>query len=109
LNSEIFRREQRSRFEDGEKPVSYRLRSLVGRGGMAEVYRGDAIFEDGGRETVAIKRMRPDIKEPIDRTGAGDAFAGGFLAGLVQGKSLETAVDMGQWLARLSIQELGPS
>lgn len=65
MNSKIFRREQRSRFEDGEKPVSYRLRSLVGRGGMAEVYRGDAIFEDGGRETVAIKRMRPDIKEPI--------------------------------------------
>ncbi len=38
-----------------------------------------------------------------------DAFAGGFLAGIVQGKSLETAVDMGQWLASLSIRELGPS
>jgi adenosine kinase len=44
-----------------------------------------------------------------DTNGAGDAFAGGFLAGLVQGKSLETSIDMGQWLARLSIQELGPS
>ena len=32
---------------------------------MAEVYRGDAIFEDGLRETVAIKRMRHDIREPI--------------------------------------------
>lgn len=44
-----------------------------------------------------------------DTNGAGDAFAGGFLAGVVEGKSLETSVDMGQWLARLSIQELGPS
>ncbi|KAH9884433.1 adenosine kinase [Xylariomycetidae sp. FL2044] len=44
-----------------------------------------------------------------DTNGAGDAFAGGFVAGLVQGKPLETCVDMGQWLARLSIQELGPS
>ncbi|KAI2642693.1 Ribokinase-like protein [Xylaria nigripes] len=44
-----------------------------------------------------------------DTNGAGDAFAGGFVAGLVQGKDIKTAVDMGQWLAALSIQELGPS
>ncbi|KAI0024657.1 adenosine kinase [Xylariomycetidae sp. FL0641] len=49
-------------------------------------------------------------KEQInDTNGAGDAFAGGFVAGLVQGEDLDTCVDMGQWLARLSIQELGPS
>lgn len=44
-----------------------------------------------------------------DTNGAGDAFAGGFLAGIVKGEPLEKAVDMGMWLARLSIQELGPS
>jgi adenosine kinase len=38
-----------------------------------------------------------------------DAFAGGFVAGVVQGKDIKTSVDMGQWLAMLSIQELGPS
>lgn len=38
-----------------------------------------------------------------------DAFAGGFCAGLVQGKPLEDSIDMGQWLASKSIQELGPS
>lgn len=31
------------------------------------------------------------------------------MAGIVQGKSLEECVDMGQWLASLSITELGPS
>ncbi|TPX09008.1 uncharacterized protein E0L32_009587 [Thyridium curvatum] len=49
-------------------------------------------------------------KEKInDTNGAGDAFAGGFCAGVIEGRSLKEAVDMGQWLARLSIQELGPS
>jgi adenosine kinase len=38
-----------------------------------------------------------------------DAFAGGFTAGVVQGKSLEECVHMGQWLARLGLKELGPS
>lgn len=38
-----------------------------------------------------------------------DAFAGGFVAGIVQGKSLDECVDMGQWLASLGIRELGPS
>ncbi|KAL8813505.1 MAG: hypothetical protein Q9223_007018, partial [Gallowayella weberi] len=53
--------------------------------------------------------VRTIEKEKIyDTNGAGDAFAGGFVAGIVEGKSLEESVDMGQWLAKLSIQELGP-
>jgi len=50
-----------------------------------------------------------DSKDIVDTNGAGDAFAGGFLGGLVQGKSLDTSVDIGQWLASLSIRELGPA
>lgn len=38
-----------------------------------------------------------------------DAFAGGFCAGVVSGKSLDESIDMGQWLASKGIQELGPS
>ena len=37
-----------------------------------------------------------------------DAFAGGFVAGVVEGKSLNESIDMGHWLASLSIKELGP-
>ena len=44
-----------------------------------------------------------------DTTGAGDAFCAGFIAGIVAGKPIEYCVDQGQWLAKLSIQELGPS
>lgn len=44
-----------------------------------------------------------------DTNGAGDAFAGGFCAGVVAGDSLETCISKGHWLARLGLQELGPS
>jgi len=50
-----------------------------------------------------------DSKEINDTNGAGDAFAGGFLSGLVEEKSLAECVDRGQWLAGLGIRELGPS
>ncbi|KAI1397039.1 Ribokinase-like protein [Hypoxylon fuscum] len=78
-----------------------------------------AVITQGTLPTVVAVQGQDEVKQyPVhaidaskinDTNGAGDAFAGGFVAGLVQGKSLETAVDMGQWLARLSIQELGPS
>ena len=44
----------------------------------------------------------------VDTTGAGDAFAAGLCAGLVEGKPIATCVDQGQWLAKLCIQENGP-
>lgn len=30
------------------------------------------------------------------------------MAGVVEGRSLDDSINLGQWLARLSIQELGP-
>lgn len=45
----------------------------------------------------------------VDTNGAGDAFASGFIAALVQGKPVPEAVAVGQWAASLSIQEVGPS
>ncbi|KAF2683628.1 Ribokinase-like protein [Lentithecium fluviatile CBS 122367] len=75
------------------------------------------VFTQGLDPTISV--VEGEVKEyPVhaigkekinDTNGAGDAFAGGFVAGIVQGKPLETAIDMGQWLAKLSIQELGPS
>jgi hypothetical protein len=36
-----------------------------------------------------------------------DAWAGGFTAGLVLGKTLHECIEMGHWLAGLGVQELG--
>lgn len=78
-----------------------------------------AIVTQGTDPTLVATQGEDEIKEfPVhaiateqinDTNGAGDAFAGGFLAGLLEGKDLATSIDMGQWLAKLSIQELGPS
>lgn len=38
-----------------------------------------------------------------------DAFAGGFLSGILLDKDLPECIDRGQWLARLGLHELGPS
>ena len=78
-----------------------------------------AIITQGTGPTVVAIQGDKEVKEfPVhvvareliqDTNGAGDAFAGGFLAGILQAEALETAVDMGQWLAKLSIQQRGLS
>ncbi|BCS15576.1 Ribokinase-like protein [Aspergillus piperis CBS 112811] len=69
-----------------------------------------ATVKPNGEVEVKEIPVREIPKESInDTNGAGDAFCGGFCAGIVQGKSLEDSIDMGQWLASLSIQELGAS
>lgn len=78
-----------------------------------------AIITQGTEPTVVAVQGEENIQEfPIlelakeeinDTNGAGDAFAGGLCAGIIEGKTLEESIDMGQWLARLSIKELGPS
>ena len=76
------------------------------------------VITQGTEETVVAVQgegqaqrypIRP-IKEEhiVDTNGAGDAFAGAFLAGIVQGKLVDESVHMGHWLAGLSIRELGP-
>lgn len=45
--------------------------------------------------------------DAIDTTGAGDAFNGGLLAALSEGKELWEAVRFANGLAALSVQRLG--
>ena len=76
------------------------------------------IFTHGLEPTVVVTSdlsvneipVHPLEKSKIaDSNGAGDAFAGGFVAGLILGESLEKSIDRGQALAKLSLQEVGPS
>lgn len=63
-----------------------------------------------GEDSVKTYPVHPINKEEIvDTNGAGDAFAGGFVAGLVKGENLDSCVDMGQWLAAQGLRNLGPS
>lgn len=45
----------------------------------------------------------------IDTNGAGDAFVGGFLSQLLQGKSLEKCIECGIWTAGHVLQHSGCS
>lgn len=68
--------------------------------------------QDADQEKLEIKEYpirKLESSKVVDTNGAGDAFAGGFSGALIAGKSVDEAVDVGQWLASISIQELGPS
>ncbi len=54
----------------------------------------------------AIKSTTQNIV-PIDTTGAGDAFAAGFLYGLLNGKGLEECGRLGDIVAQFSISKIG--
>ncbi len=61
-----------------------------------------------GDDEVKRFPVRAIAQETIcDTTGAGDAFAGGFSAGIIEGKSLAECIDMGQWLASLTLLGVG--
>ncbi|KAL6707534.1 adenosine kinase [Coniothyrium glycines] len=93
---------------NGPKKNSQRARTVVITQGTDPTIAATA--KDGGDVEVKEVPVHAIEESKInDTNGAGDAFAGGFVAGVVQGKSLEKSIDMGQWLAKLSLQELGPS
>jgi len=56
---------------------------------------------------LAIQPSNQDVVSQADTTGAGDAFATGFLYGLLRGKGLEECGRLGNIVARFSITKLG--
>jgi len=55
----------------------------------------------------AIEPSSQDIISEVDATGAGDAFATGFLYGLLKGKELDECGCLGDIAARFSLTKLG--
>ncbi len=49
----------------------------------------------------------PECDDVVDTVGAGDVFAGGFLVGWIQGRSLRASVELGHEVAVQSIQQYG--
>jgi sugar/nucleoside kinase (ribokinase family) len=94
-------------------------RMLSGCSGVAEAA---AVFRAEGAGTVVVKLggagcavfddsgeiRAPGIEVPVvDTTGAGDSFAGGFLAALHYGKHLADAARFANAVGALSVQGLG--
>lgn len=76
-----------------------RLEMLVLKNGS----KGSRIYQRDGIVEVGVYPV-----EQVDATGAGDCFDGAFLAGLVQGKSVEEAAKMGAAAGALNAAAFGP-
>ena len=76
-------------------------------------------LDSGGKTVTAISYIRDteteyitqsppqDVAFPADTTGAGDAFAAGFLYGLLKEKGLDACGYLGDIMARFSLTKLG--
>ncbi len=79
--------------ESSETNIPTLLRNLHERGPSIVVItdgKNGAYVYDG--HTTWHGPIYPDPKEPVDRTGAGDAFASTFVSALILGKSIEEAL-----------------
>ena len=54
-----------------------------------------------------IKVPAYKVKKVVDPTGAGDAWRGGFIAGIVSGKSIIDSLKLGNVMASFAIEEYG--
>lgn len=78
------------------------------RGRVVVLTQGsDAVILAENNKITEIPVQKLEEDKIVDTNGAGDAFVGGFLAQLVQKKSLETCVRCGIWAARQIIQRSG--
>ena len=73
---------------------------LVGKFGSS----GSLVIEAGGGRLLHIPAIAAEV---LDTTGAGDAFCGGFLAGLATGQDLSRAAAMGTVAAAYVIEAVG--
>jgi len=60
---------------------------------------------NGKVEVFPVEALSKDLL--VDTNGAGDAFVGGFLSQLLQGKEIKDCVNAGHWSARYIIQQSG--
>jgi sugar/nucleoside kinase (ribokinase family) len=83
-------------------------REIAAHGGIAAVKIGkDGAWVAQGHEVHRIAPVKVD--RVADTTGAGDAWAGGFLYGHLRGKSLAAAGALGSALGAECVQHLGAS
>jgi ribokinase len=64
----------------------------------------NGVFVSDGTESRIIS---PPRVEAVDTTGAGDAFNGGFVAALAEGRDIFTAAKFANSVAALSVQKMG--
>jgi sugar/nucleoside kinase (ribokinase family) len=99
--------EARALFQNEDSYEAY-ARKLASYGGIACVKIGkDGAWVARGSELHRIAPVK--VSRVVDTTGAGDAWAGGFLYGYLRGLSLASAGAIGSALGAECVQHLGPA
>ena len=78
----------------------------LGTGGRLKNTTAVGYIKDAEHEYI-IEPLSQNIGAEVDTTGAGDAFAAGFLYGVVKGKSLEECGRLGNIVAHFCISKTG--
>jgi adenosine kinase len=89
------------------KANSLRPRVVVITQGADEVVV--AVEKEGMVEVTEYPVVSIPDNEIVDSNGAGDAFAGGFLAQVILGGDIEKCFKAGEWLAGLCLRSNGPA
>lgn len=80
---------------------------------LRKLFNKNVVITLGDKGAVLITLKNEILKipayeiKPIDSTGAGDAFIGGFILGLVTNKSIEDCIVIGNAAGALSVTKLG--
>jgi sugar/nucleoside kinase (ribokinase family) len=99
--------EIRALFQNDE-PYDAQARRLASFGGVGAVKIGkDGAWVAKGKELHRIEPVK--VTKVVDSTGAGDAWAGGFLYGYLKGYSAAAAGALGSALGAECVQHLGPA
>ena len=78
----------------------------LGKGTIWKNVRATSYIRDIENEYI-VEPGKQNIISAIDTTGAGDAFATGFIYGLLNGKGLEVCGCLGDIVAQFSISKMG--
>ena len=88
---------------DDFESVAKRIQGVVEIAALTRSEKGSVIVT---ADAITPVPTRP-VDKVVDTTGAGDAYAAGFLAAYTQGRDLTTAAVLGSLLASLIIQQIG--
>lgn len=90
------------------RSVAVLLKQLLGLGAKSVIITDGlkGSYATDGEYTYSISAY-PDAKEPVDRTGAGDAFAATIVAELALGKSMKEALERAPINSMNVVGELG--
>ncbi|MBF0679037.1 MAG: sugar kinase [Devosia sp.] len=102
----IFANEDEARSLTGEEDLNDQIRALGEQFGQVVIKRGRLGAVLGDRNGISHAQAAPAV-DVVDTTGAGDAFAGGFVAALTSGLGPEECLTKGISQGAAAVQTIG--